>query len=59
VFKLLKTSALIGCIRVWEKDNTIITLWDIVNKDRQFIRLVPAGCEFEAMLVDAKIITST
>jgi translation initiation factor IF-1 len=55
-FKPLKTSALIGCIRVREKDNTTIKLWDIVDKDGQFIGLVPAGCEFEAMLVYAKMI---
>jgi len=59
VFKPPKTSSLIGCIRVRVKDNTKITLWDIVSKDRQYIGLVPAGCQFEAMVVDVKIITPT
>ncbi|KAL6149734.1 hypothetical protein ACJQWK_02580 [Exserohilum turcicum] len=59
VFKPPKTSPLIGCIRVRDKDNTKRTLWDVVSKDRHYIGLVPAGCQFEAMVVDAKIITPT
>tara|TARA_R110002003_G_scaffold2994_2_gene24755 strand:+ start:2241 stop:2543 length:303 start_codon:yes stop_codon:yes gene_type:complete len=59
VFKPPTTSKFIGCIRVRDKDNTKSTVWDVVSKDGQYIGLVPAGCQFEAMVVDIKIITPT
>lgn len=54
VFKPPETSQYFGCIRV--KDNTR-TIWDVINKEGQYIGRVPAGCRFEAMVVDVKIIT--
>lgn len=31
--------------------------WDIVRKEGMYMGSVPAGCPFEAMLVEVKLIT--
>lgn len=57
VFKPPENTEKLGCIRVRDKDNIHLTLWDIVQKSGLHVGLVPAGCKFEAMVVDTKIIT--
>jgi hypothetical protein len=51
-------SKIIGCIRVRTSHDTKKTLWDVVNNNGgPYLGLVPAGCQFEAMHVDIRIIT--
>jgi hypothetical protein len=55
VFRPPKDTKKFGCIRVRDKDQK--KLWDVVQDAGLYVGLVPADCAFEAMLVDAKIIT--
>jgi hypothetical protein len=55
VFKPPKYHQKFGCIRVRDKNNT--KLWDVVEQAEHYVGLVPAGCMFEAMTVEAKIFT--
>jgi hypothetical protein len=55
VFRPPKNTEVFGCIRVRDEDN--MKLWDVVRDAGLYVGLVPAGCVFEAMLVDTKIIT--
>ncbi|KAF2182613.1 hypothetical protein K469DRAFT_586033, partial [Zopfia rhizophila CBS 207.26] len=57
VFKAPQSSLRIGCIRVRDKDDIKKTVWDVVGREGMYIGLVPAGCPFEAMVVDVKLIT--
>lgn len=57
VFKTPQSCPQIGCIRVRDKNNVKKTVWEVVGREGAYIGLVPAGCPFEAMLVDVKLIT--
>ncbi|KAF1953188.1 hypothetical protein CC80DRAFT_596068 [Byssothecium circinans] len=52
-----KGSPWFGCIRVLDKDDITKIVWDVVQREEMYIGLVPAGCDFEAMVVVIKLIT--
>jgi len=56
IFRARPPSQFFGCIRVRD-EQTDKMLWDVFGKTGIYMGHVPAGCYFEAMMVDLKFIT--
>ncbi|OCK74895.1 hypothetical protein K432DRAFT_386534 [Lepidopterella palustris CBS 459.81] len=57
IFRAQPPSKQLGCVRVRDKHDITKTIWDSVGKEGIYMGDVPAGCPFEAMLVEVKLIT--
>jgi hypothetical protein len=55
IFRARSPSKNLGCVRVVDGQEEMI--WDVVNSGGTYMGHVPAGCPFEAMLVEIKLIT--
>jgi hypothetical protein len=58
VFRAQPPFKRLGCIRVLKDQNLEEMIWDRYNCEGIYIGLVPAGCSFEAMVVEIKLITT-
>ncbi|POR32210.1 Uncharacterized protein TPAR_07591 [Tolypocladium paradoxum] len=68
IFRHRPSKTLLGCIRVLEgdenqkkqddkKQGTETTVWEIMEAKGVYAGLIPAGCRFEAMYVELRLIT--
>jgi hypothetical protein len=58
VFRPHPPATKLGCVRVLKAENMKEMIWDRYNCEGIYIGRVPAGCPFEAMVVEIKLITT-
>ena len=58
VFRAQPPSTRLGCVRVLKDQDMKEMIWDRYNCEGIYIGRVPAGCPFEAMVVEIKLITT-
>jgi hypothetical protein len=58
VFRARPPSKRLGCVRVSKDQDLKEMIWDRYNCEGIYIGHVPAGCPFEAMVVEIKLITT-